>query len=344
MKLRTLATSLVALIISAVGHAEKVVTSGSSASSSVSLTTGTTVTGGTANSVVFLSSTSKLKTDANLIYDEVSSGALQIGAGINDYVLINSNGLQMNDGGFASISIIPSNVDIYDAAGRNTFIGAATALKGGNLQLYDITPTLRVSINGIGDTYFNSASQVGIGTTTPTELLDIRGTGGTYALRVSTDGVSAPVALGVKNSGAVDVQGTATNDSAPAGNYGEYTSSVTASASVATSGQFGNAGQVSLTPGDWDVTGVCEISANGATVTQAQMAISTNSGNTTTDHVDGDNQRSIAVPIATNGAGGSIPAYRKSLSATTTLFVKVKSTYTVATPTRACRISARRAR
>jgi len=141
-----------------------------------------------------------------------------------------------------------------------------------------------------------------------------------------------------------ELRGTRTNDDAGAGIIGQYISSATVAASVATSGQFGNAGQLSLTAGDWDVDAVCELAANGATVTQAQMAISVNTGNTTTDHVSGDNQISLIIPIATNGAAGAISNYRKSLSGTTTVFVKAKATYTVATPTRACRISARRVR
>lgn len=158
----------------------------------------------------------------------------------------------------------------------------------------------------------------------------------------STSSVGA--AASGANTDITSLTGTVTNDSAAAGKWGEYISSTTASGSVATSGQFGNAGQISLTAGDWDVSAVCEIGANGATVTLSQMAISVNSGNTTTDHVAGDNQISLPVAIATNGTGGSIASYRQSLTATTIVYVKVKSTFSIATPTRSCRISGRRAR
>lgn len=120
-----------------------------------------------------------------------------------------------------------------------------------------------------------------------------------------------------------------------------YVSSVTASDSVATSGQFGNAGQVSITPGDWSVSATCDIAANGATVTQTAMAISVNSGNTTTDHVRGQNQIQLALP-GTVSTGGSIGSYRVAVAAATTVYVKAQATYSAATPTRACSIVAER--
>lgn len=124
---------------------------------------------------------------------------------------------------------------------------------------------------------------------------------------------------------------------------GVYISSVTSAVPIAASGSFGNTGSITLLPGDWDVTGVCDVVAGGgAAVTAMQMAISQNTGNTTTDHVTGDNQINIYLATAANDASGSINGYRVAVAANTAIFVKIKGTYTVATPTASCRISARR--
>lgn len=110
--------------------------------------------------------------------------------------------------------------------------------------------------------------------------------------------------------------------------------------SAGTSGQFANATSISLPAGNWEIAVVCEVSANGATVTEAIVAASIFSGNTTTDHAIGDNRVSMAVPTATNFAGGTIAGWRKALTTTTTIYAKVRLTYSAATPQVVVRISA----
>lgn len=121
-----------------------------------------------------------------------------------------------------------------------------------------------------------------------------------------------------------------------------YQSSTTALANMATTGQFGNAGQIILSTGDWTVDADCHISTNTATVTAAAMAISTFTGNTTTDHVVGKNQVGIGIVPAMSTASGAIGKYRVAVAATTTLFVKTQATYASATPQSACTITAER--
>lgn len=150
--------------------------------------------------------------------------------------------------------------------------------------------------------------------------------------------------------GPTAIGGTATNNNAAAGFVGEYVESVISTYTnvPGASAAWGNMASISLTAGDWDVTGLANFIANGATVPAGidadEIAISVNSGNTTTDHVQGSNQLQTLVPSSATDHSGSIPAYRLSLSATTTVYFKVIFTYSVATPQYKCRLSARRMR
>lgn len=144
-------------------------------------------------------------------------------------------------------------------------------------------------------------------------------------------------------------KGTASNDNAAAGYIGEYIESIVSSATnvPAATGVWGNMTSISLTAGDWDVTGTCQAYGNGATVVNPSLvAVSIFSGATTTDHVVGSNVLQLAPPGATAGAERSVtvPSYRISLSGTTTVYFKENWTYSVATPQYQCRLSARRVR
>lgn len=149
--------------------------------------------------------------------------------------------------------------------------------------------------------------------------------------------LTGPTALG----------GTTTNDNAAAGQYGEYVESVISSTTSVpgTTGQYGNLTSISLTAGDWDIDGIMSLdNANSAAITAFAGAISVNSGNTTTDQIDGSNQADSATPGAGAVRSITIPSYRLSLSTTTTVFLKMNVAFTVATPQYRCRISARRPR
>jgi hypothetical protein len=149
------------------------------------------------------------------------------------------------------------------------------------------------------------------------------------------------------NSGAVDIRGSNTNDSAAAGFVGQYIASVATTTSLPTSGNFGDLTSISLTAGDWDVTAFARFIRNGSTPTAYIIGISTESGNSFTTEAEGDNAASFdgtTALLTITDFTTCVPAYRVSLSATTTIYFKYYSTYTVATPTAAGRLSARRVR
>lgn len=155
-------------------------------------------------------------------------------------------------------------------------------------------------------------------------------------------------ATGVKTfSGQLIGKGTATNDSAAAGFIGEYVvaSVVGGSAVTATNNTLGDVTNISLTAGDWDVTGLV-IYQGTVTGTEFIGGIGTASGTTSTGLVSGDTQ--LETPTAPTAASDSavptISAVRMSLSGTSTIYLKYKALFTVGTCKVYGRISARRVR
>jgi len=145
------------------------------------------------------------------------------------------------------------------------------------------------------------------------------------------------------------VVGTTTNDNAPTGYYGEYVSSTMASVDVSVSGGSGgwqDYGTITLTAGDWDLTGQFVWRANGATVTDVEIGISNTSGATFSDQVYGTNTYNNLKSFgATETNWMTLSNYRVSLNSTVTYYLKFQATYAAATPViRGGKIEARRAR
>ncbi len=110
-----------------------------------------------------------------------------------------------------------------------------------------------------------------------------------------------------------------------------------------TAGQFANITSVTIPPGTWLVDGSMEISPSTATViTAVRGALSVNTGNTTTDHVSGDNQFYQNVPTTNTNASIGIPGWRVRVTAATTYYLKHACNCTANNTTAAGRISGRR--
>lgn len=134
----------------------------------------------------------------------------------------------------------------------------------------------------------------------------------------------------------VAIKGTNTNDSASTGFVGELvTAGAAANLNAPPSNQYGDATSVSLTAGDWDVSGMAIWATNGATWTGIDLGISTTSGNSSSGLAVGANELVAswgststvitAMPI-------SIMPYRLSLSSTTTVYLKYRAIYSAGTP------------
>ena len=148
-------------------------------------------------------------------------------------------------------------------------------------------------------------------------------------------------------SGVLDrVLGTATNDNAAAGYVGEYTSAAVAAGSAValTTATTANVTSISLTAGDWDVSGIVQYTPTGTTsVTQLTQG---SSSTTATLGAQGTFSKFVT---AANVLGAVDPAWnlpvtRLSLASTTTIYLVANATFTVSTLTAYGIISARRVR
>lgn len=151
----------------------------------------------------------------------------------------------------------------------------------------------------------------------------------------------------ITRTGGIDVQGTNTNDSAAAGEIGEYVESVvTAGSAVASpaSTQYYDVTSISLTAGDWDVSALVTHVQNGATISYVLGGIGTATGNNSAGLVDGDTAAEGPPSTVVYHGYASIPPKRISLAATTTYYLKAAQTYSAGAPKAAGRISARRVR
>lgn len=135
--------------------------------------------------------------------------------------------------------------------------------------------------------------------------------------------IRANAITGSGGSGGLDIQGTNTNDNAAAGDVGEYVSgSGTIGISTGTSGQFQNITSISLTAGDWDISALSRVRSATTGVNDFQLAISINSGNTTTDHVSSDNVAFQTMAATNVDMAVAVPPYRLSIASTTTVYLK----------------------
>ena len=123
-----------------------------------------------------------------------------------------------------------------------------------------------------------------------------------------------------------DATGVADGSTASSGMVGEVIQNVvsTALGSGFTDGQFGNITSIDLTAGDWMIYGKVDATFL-ALLTKITMTLSSFSGNTTTDHVVGDNLADVPIGISGGDNGScSIGQWHQAISSTTTYFLKAK--------------------
>ena len=116
----------------------------------------------------------------------------------------------------------------------------------------------------------------------------------------------------------------------------------TSLANVPGTGAWGDAGTITLPPGEWIVDVGANFNANGANVTDASMGIGTASGTGTTGLQAGDTLISIKLPTAATGGGGFVSGWRTRITTGTPYYIKINLTFITATPQYTSRISAHR--
>lgn len=188
------------------------------------------------------------------------------------------------------------------------------------------------------------------GTTGSTDNAALRadGTGGATAQASPLIIADTTGSLSRSGNGGIPLQGTNTNDSAAAGYVGEVIESIIAVGSpvALTNNTPANITSISLTAGDWDVTGVISfITGSGTLLTYFIGSISTTSAT-----LDTNNWYLFSFQGSFTGAGNTthmapVTPLRASLSGTTTYYLVAQAGFTVGTGTSAYgRIFARRRR
>ena len=171
------------------------------------------------------------------------------------------------------------------------------------------------------------AAVLGNGTNTPLQLFAHN----TLAISMAGNAVTMPGTLAV--TGKLSGAGTATNDDAAAGVIGEVAtcSLVSGSATALSTGTTKDICSVSLTAGDWDVTGIAgftpaatttvNVMQYGFTTTSATLNVAANVGQYSPNGaVFGGYVHSLTVPTA-----------RMSLASTTTVYLAEMSTFGTST-------------
>ncbi|WP_069264008.1 hypothetical protein [Burkholderia vietnamiensis] len=143
-------------------------------------------------------------------------------------------------------------------------------------------------------------------------------------------------------SSTAGIKGTATNDDAVAGSFGDYKENSTSGTSV-TAAVATNATSIPLGAGDWEVTGMLQVVPAGTTVvTQAAVSISTTSATL------GSLGSTLSTPLSNYGAGVTFalggPTVRIKLPAPATVYLVGSVNFTTSTCTVNGFIRARRPR
>ena len=149
----------------------------------------------------------------------------------------------------------------------------------------------------------------------------------TYGLNAPAVGATFPLSISARNV-IGDVSGTAV----PANYIGQVLSSVVpiGSAITLSNGVLTNITSLSLTAGNWLLTGCLAFDSNG-TGTESAIILSAFSGTTTTDQVNGDNRFVAKAPTSTNDVSATIPNWPVTISATATYYLKARMDFSSGT-------------
>ena len=205
-----------------------------------------------------------------------------------------------------------------------------------NLVINEIGAVFNVRIEGDTDAnlFYTDAtnSRVGVGTISPAEKLDVVG-------NIKSSG---NVIFGTSGKG---IAGTATNDNADAGIVGEYVSSTVAASGVGlTDATFANITTISLTAGDWDVSGVVGVTTGaGTTIAYINYGVSTTSATNGALGQMGSLTTNATI-AATTDFVTPVPTTRLSLASTTTVYLVTRVSFAVSTANAYGVIRARRVR
>ena len=160
----------------------------------------------------------------------------------------------------------------------------------------------------------------------------------------NSDITSMTALTAINRTGGTAIKGTNTNDSAAAGYVGEYVSSVVplASALSISNGPKLNITNISLTAGDWDISGIVQFQPAASTSVEALAGSISTTSETFNPDVEFIHRTATFVPV--QNMGYSLPPTRMSFAVTTTVYLVAVANFAVSTMTAYGRIDARRVR
>ena len=234
--------------------------------------------------------------------------------------------------------------DDGNTAGRVTELGFGAGPTGATFAPA-LIGAVNISATGFGskDLYF--ATRSSISDVAPTERMRITSSGNLIIGSPFTDGGQKLQVNGTASfAGAVTatggIVGVTTNSNAAAGNVGEYVSAVDNVGVSLTTGTRANVVSISLTAGDWDVTGyVGYLPSGGASSTYQEGSISSTSAT-----IGSAGARTILSTTTTAQIEIPLPTVRVSLASTTTYYLVTNNDFTGGTIKGTGLIRARRVR
>ena len=251
---------------------------------------------------------------------------------------------------FAVKNFAGTNVATIDTSGNATLVsgsfGSGTASTGGqinlieNFKIYAYKASGAVSRHVIGENVITGAGVLDIGENTAGRWTSIKLHAGTVAGFTLTGANVTVVGTGDFD----DLVGVTTNSNAAAGNVGEKLSSVTLTGAAVslTTTATANIDSVSLTAGDWELSGQVAFNLSGATATDMKWGYSTTSATLGADTTYNELPASYAGVTST--LKNNIPQGRISVSGTTKVYLIAQATFTVGTVAGFGTIRARRMR
>lgn len=210
-----------------------------------------------------------------------------------------------------------------------------------------VTGTLGLTNGGTGQTSASAAFNALSPTTTTGDIIYANGSGTNTRLAIGSTSQILNVSSGIP-AWTTGISGTTNASNAPSGKLGEIISKALTSSrnAEAVSGNWadcnfdGGSTSVDLTAGAWLITGIIYISINSSTMQQAQVGISTTSGNSSSGLTEATNLGSTSGLL--DDTSVEISDYYVTISTTTTYYLKQRLRYTVGTPKYFCRFSAQR--
>jgi hypothetical protein len=340
--------------------------SGSANGGSITLTSGLTNAAGTGGGIVITASCGTGSTDARsgaiTISGSTASTTSGSPSGSNNGISITTGGGQAtsNATGTGSAS---GTLDLLTGAGGAS--SGNTTGTGGNGSTLTITGGAGGNATGAGGTHLGGNGSALTLTSGPggsaTGASGTRTGGSSGAITIETgaigtgataNGTAGAVIFKIGGtekgrftaSGNLSATGTITNDDAASGYIGEYVSSLIASGSAVslTTATAANVTSISLTAGDWDVSGNINYIATSATITETIGGISSTSATVPTG--GSEVYSGLQCTTTTLKSGVTLQSNRFSLSGTTTVYLVAKTTFSAGTVTAFGKISARRVR